>query len=414
MLSAFKYRIYPRPEQEKRLNRSLLSLCDLYNDLKAEGMRRHKEEHKSTSQTTFRALALDARKHNAELQETYSQAVQNVGDRIARSFRNFFEGRARFPRWQRPHRYNSLTYPQSGFRLNPAKGLLLSGLGHVRIFVHRPLLGRVKRLTIKRQADSEWYAIFVTEREGPKRTPLGEIPTERVRGADMGLEKFVAFDDATSTEYPEFLRRSEDKIKRLQQHFSRKHKGSKRRRELGRRLARLHLHVKRQREDFQSKLVHRIFRENDAIILEKLNISGMLRSHTLAKSISDASWDRFARRTVFKANALGKHVIFVDPWGTTQFCHNCLTWVPKDLDEREHNCPNCGEVIPRDLNSALLIKRLGILRSPAPDGGSSPAEQGPLPSLREMVSPSVEAGSLLLQGQEDVTLKRRLRSGSKN
>ncbi len=215
MLSAFKYRIYPRQEQEKRLNRSLLSLCHLYNDLRTEGMRRHKEEHKSTSQTTFRGLALDARRHDEELQEVHSQVVQNVGDRIQRSFRNFFEGRARFPRWKKPHRYSSLTYPQSGFKLSPTKGLLLSGLGYVRIFIHRPVLGKVKRLTIKREAD-EWYAIFLTKQEGPKRTPLAEIPIERVRGADMGLERFVALDDATSTTNPEFLRKSEDKIKRLQ------------------------------------------------------------------------------------------------------------------------------------------------------------------------------------------------------
>ena len=255
MLSAFKYRLYPRPEQETRLNRSLLSLCDLYNDLKAEEMRRYSEEHRSTSQTVFRALALDARKHDDELQEIHSQAVQNVGDRIHRSFRNFFEGRARFPKWKKPHRYNSLTYPQSGFRLDPEKGLLLFGLGYVRIFVHRPLLGRVKRLTIKREADGEWYVVFVTEREDAVRRPLAEIHIERIRGADMGLSRFVTFDDSTSAEYPGFLRRSEEKIARLQHHFSRKHKGSRRRRELGRRLARLHLHVKRQREDFQNKLV---------------------------------------------------------------------------------------------------------------------------------------------------------------
>src|SRR5207247_6960393 len=79
MLSAFKYRIYPKDEQEMRLNRSLLSLCTLYNNLKAEEMRRYREEHKSTSQTKFRALALDARRHDDELRETHSQVVQNVG-----------------------------------------------------------------------------------------------------------------------------------------------------------------------------------------------------------------------------------------------------------------------------------------------------------------------------------------------
>jgi putative transposase len=392
MLSAFRYRLYPKPEQETRLNRSLLSLCDLYNDLKAEEMRRYGEENKSTSKTMFRALALDARKHDEQLQDIHSQVVQNVGDRIHRSFRNFFEGRARFPRWKKPHRYNSLTYPQSGFKINPQRGLYLSGVGYVRIFVHRPLLARVKRLTIKREAD-EWYAVFITERETPAKRPVAEIPASRVRGADVGLEKFVTLDDATSTKYPEFLRQSEDKIECLQHHLSRKHVGSKRRLELGRRLARLHLHVQRQREDFQNKLVHKIFTENDVLILEKLNISGMLRNHRLAKSISDASWGRFARRAIFKAESLGKHAIFVDPWGTTQFCHNCLQWVPKDLAEREHRCPRCGIEIPRDLNSGLLIKRLGIPRSPAPDRGSSLAEQGPLPSLREWVSSSSEAGS---------------------
>src|SRR6266571_8696440 len=201
MLSAFKYRIYPKDEQEMRLNRSLLSLCNLYNDLKAEEMRRYREEHRSTSQTKFRALALDARRHDDELRETHSQVVQNVGDRIHRSFRNFFERRARFPRWKKPHRYNSLTYPQSGFKLSPEKGLYLSGIGDVRIFVHRPLLGKVKRLTIKREADG-WYAIFITEREAPQRKPLSEIPTVRVRGADMGLTEFATFDDASSVKYP--------------------------------------------------------------------------------------------------------------------------------------------------------------------------------------------------------------------
>ena len=127
MLSAFKYRLYPKPEQEKRLDRSLFLLCNLYNNLKAEEIRRYREEHKSTSKTRFRRLALEARKEDGELQTAHSQVVQNVGDRIHRSFRNFFERRARFPRWKKPHRYNSLTYPQSGFKLSPEKGLYLSG-----------------------------------------------------------------------------------------------------------------------------------------------------------------------------------------------------------------------------------------------------------------------------------------------
>jgi len=219
----------------------------------------------------------------------------------------------------------------------------------------------------------------------------------------MGLTEFATFDDASSVKYPQFLRRSEDEIKHLQRHFSKKLKGSRRRHALGHRLARLHLHIRRQREDFQNKLVHRVFAENDVLVLEKLNVPGLLKNHSLAKSISDASWSSFARRAVFKSELFGKYAVFVDPWGTTQFCHRCLQWVPKDIATREHVCPNCGEEIPRDVNSALLIKRLGIQSRPPTDSGSSPAEQGPLPSLREMVSPSVEAGSPRIWSWEDVT-----------
>ncbi len=95
---------------------------------------------------------------------------------------------------------------------------------------------------------------------------------------------------------------------------------------------------------------------------------------------------------------LGKQVIFVDPWGTTQFCHSCLQWVPKNLGEREHDCPKCGIKLSRDLNSAKLIRRLGIQkRSPPSDGESSSAELLPLPSLRRMASIGEEAGGLRMK-----------------
>jgi putative transposase len=335
MLSAFRYRIYPKPEQEMRLNRSLLNLCKLYNSLRAEAKRRYREEHRSTSLIEFRQIALDARKHDEELKSIYSQVVQNEADPIHLAFKNFFRKRARYPRQKKPHKYNSLTYTQSGFKITERKGLYLSKIGYIRMFMHRPLLGDIRRLTIKREAD-EWYAVFITEREMPQKMPIQDIPAERIRGADLGLKKFAVFDDSTSIEHPKFLRRSEDRIRHIQHHFSRKQKGSKRRRMLGRMLTKLHLSLARQRKDFQNKLIHNIFKENDVLILEKLNVSSMLHNHRLSKSISDASWNKFAIKAMSKADMLGKHTIFVGPWGTTQFCNKCLSWVPKDLSERAH------------------------------------------------------------------------------
>jgi len=405
MLSAYKYRLYPNEEQGVRLKRTLRSLCDLYNWLRGEKIRRYKEEGKSLTKTDLRALALQARRGSDELQEVYSQVVQNAADRVHIAFRNFLEGRARFPRAKNYKKYRSLTYPQSGFRLQgevtkrgkktELRGrLFISKMGEVRIFLHRPIEGEIERLTVKYEA-GEWYACLITGQKRPEKPHIESIPKERIRGADLGLERFITLDNSESEGYPEFLRRSEEKIRMLQRSISRKKRVSKRYNQLAFQLAKLHLHTARQREDWQNKIVSKIFKEADVIVLERLSIQNILKNHNLAKSIADASFGRFAGRCIHKTDALGKHSVFVDAWGTTQFCFRCLHWVPKELSDREHICPNCGVKLPRDLNSARLIKRLGILalRRPPSDGGSSPAELRLLPSLRGMVSPSVEAGS---------------------
>jgi len=133
--------------------------------------------------------------------------------------------------------------------------------------------------------------------------------------------------------------------------------------------------------------------------LERLRVENMLKNHCLAKSLQDAAFGNFIRKAQFKAGMLGKWFVPVDPWGTTQLCHNCLEWVPKSLDEREHICPNCGIDLPRDANSALLIRRLGLTwLGYAPGRGvNTPAEQGLLPSLRGMASLCEEVGSSQLQ-----------------
>ncbi len=375
-----------------RFKRSLFLMCELYNRLRAEKIENYRLRGISLTLMYLRSKALEERRIIPELRQVHSQVVQNVADRVHAAFKNFLVGRARFPRNKEPRKYLSMTFPQSGFSQILGKALHLHGIGDVRIFVHRPPVGRVKRLTIKLEAD-EWYAIFVTEHEGPPKQSIDSIPPKRIKGIDLGLAKFATFDNGDQVDHPGFLRSTERQIKSLQRRLEHKEKGSRRWRKICLSLAKHHLHIKRQREDFQNKLVKRILSENDIIIMEKLNVSGMLKNRFLAKSISDASWADFAKIANHKANLLGKHFIAVDPWGTTQFCHNCLAWVSKRINERRHFCPNCGVKILRDLNSANLIKKLGIYSRPPSDGGSSPAEPKPLPSLRGMVSRGAEAGS---------------------
>ena len=219
----------------------------------------------------------------------------------------------------------------------------------------------------------------------------------------MGLETFIALDDDSESENsPKFLSRSENKLKILQRHLARKLKGSRRWQEIAFRIGKLHQHIRRQRDDYQNKLVSSTLNKDmDVLVLEKLAIERMLKKHNLAKSMEDAALGRFVRKCMSVAKMRNKLVLFVDPWGTTQFCHNCLEWVPKDLSQRYHECAKCGVKLSRDKNSAKLIKRILIEyhakvgNSPS-DRGLSPAELKPLPSLRGMVSFGAEARSLRL------------------
>ncbi len=395
MLLAYKYRIYPKAWQGRLMKSHLPTLCELYNKLRDLKIGTWKQEHVSLSRTDLRLKALEFRREDENLRGIHSQVVQSVATRLARSFKNYFEGRARFPKQKHPRKYLSFTYPQSGFKLCNNK-LYLSGIGHIRIFMHRPMEGEVKTLTVKYNA-GQWYVVFACKIPDQKKTPITQIPGERIKGGDMGLIKFLTLSDATTTEPPKFLRKSEEKIKRLQRVMSRAKKGSRNKRKLALRLAKQHHHVTCQRDDHQNKTLATLYKTTDILFLEKLSVINMMRNHHLAKSIQDASPGTFIRKTHFKANLLGKWFIPIDPWGTTQFCHNCLSWVPKDLSERDHICPNCGESISRDENSAKLIKKIG-LSGFKPDYAhgrwvNTPVESKPLPSLRRMVSKDVEAGS---------------------
>jgi len=405
MLAAFRYRIYPKPQQERLLKSHLSALCGLYNKLRDLKIEKWRRERASLSENDLRRTALDLRRSDEGLRCIHSQVVQSVSTRVSTAFKNYFEGRARFPKRKRERRYRSFTYPQSGFRVcgriiekgsrTELKGkLYLSKVSHVRIFMHRPPNGRIKNLTIKYDAE-EWYAVFICELPDQPKKPVESTPEERIKGGDLGLINFLTLSDGSSTDYPRYLRRSEEKIKRLQRVLSRAEKGSKNFRRLAFRVARLHLHVRRQREDYQNQVIAALYRDSDVIVLERLRVSNMLKNHCLAKSIQDAAFGKFIDKAMFKADFLGRWFVPVDPWGTTQLCYNCLTWVTKDLSERVHKCPRCGVDLPRDENSALLVRRLGLTwLGYAPGRGvNTPAEQGPLPSLRGMASLCEEVGS---------------------
>ena len=145
-------------------------------------------------------------------------------------------------------------------------------------------------------------------------------------------------------------------VLRKQRRVSKRKKGSKRRKKLVNDLAKQHEHVANQRKDFHYKTAHSLFSRYDAVVVEDLQITNMVKNHHLAKSISDAAWGNFCLALGSKAENAGCHLLSLPPHGTSQMCSSCGGVVKKSLAVRVHRC-SCGLTIDRDHNAAINILR---------------------------------------------------------
>ena len=245
--------------------------------------------------------------------------------------------------------------------------LKLSKIGEIEVILHRPIPNGfdIKQATILRKADG-WYVSFSLEdKTVPDPTPVDEIKT--ATGIDVGLEKFLTTADGQSIKVPQYYRNAQDLLARKQQQLARKQKGSKNYEKQLNKIARLHLHVARQRKQFHYLVAHWLVENYDLIVFENLNIRGLARTR-LAKSILDVAWGSFLQILQAVAVKCGKHSVGVNPRGTSINCSKCGTRVEKDLSVRVHSC-GCGFVIDRDWNSALNLLKLGSVGLPIPGCG---------------------------------------------
>jgi putative transposase len=229
---------------------------------------------------------------------------------------------------------------------------------------HRPLEGRIKTATIKRQA-AHWYVCFSIEVDPPEPLP----PCDGEVGIDVGLTTFATLSDDTQVANPRYTRQAARHVALAQRKLARRQKRSRRRQKARRELAAAQLHVANQRRDFHHKVARDLVRRYGRIAIEDLNIKG-LAGGMLAKAVHDAGWSQFLRILTEEA---GRTLIAANPAGTTQRCSECSEVVPKTLSERWHRCPTCGLSLGRDPNAArnvlLEAQRLGLEPSGANGGG---------------------------------------------
>ncbi|MDT3424877.1 IS605 OrfB family transposase, partial [Paenibacillus forsythiae] len=172
---------------------------------------------------------------------------------------------------------------------------------------------------------------------------------------DLGLRHLAITSEGETFDTPQYLRKSEKRLKRMQRSVSRKKRGSNRRKKAVHILALMHERVANQRKDYAHKLSRSLVNRFGLIAFEDLNTLGMVKNHHLAKSIADAGWYQLVQFTKYKAESAGRIVKQVDPRNTSQLCSHCGEIVKKELKERIHNCQHCGYVADRDVNAAINI-----------------------------------------------------------
>ena len=365
----YGFRLYPNNQQEQKLLYAM-NLCRLaYNLMLEEYNINH------LSLMGMGQFLTNLKKEMPELNEVYSKCLQPERDKL---YANLARLRAMKKsgrkvgklRYKSKHRFKTITYNQSGFKLLPKNdkfGLLhLSKIGDIPIRLHREIVGDIKQVTIKHMPSGKWYAYIIVDNGSKEFEP---VDIENAVGLDVGLENYIVDSDGNEVENPRHLKRTLKKLRREQRRLSRKAKESNNRDKQRVTVARTFERVQNQRNDFQHKLSREYVNNYDFIVTETLQPGNMVKNHRLARSISDAAWGSFNDKIAYKAENAGKLFVQVDPRNTSIDCSSCGKPVPKTLSDRRHECPHCGLSLSRDLNASINILNKGIekVRSERPE-----------------------------------------------
>ncbi len=389
----YSYRLYPTPGQRAALARAFGCARVVFND----GLRARQEAfaaglpYLTDRELSARLTAAKATPDRAWLREVSAVVLQQALADLNAAYRNFIASatgqrpgpKVAQPRFRsRKDRRQVIRFTRNaGFSVSRGGKLRLPKIGDVPVRWSRKLPSVPSSVAVIKDAAGRYFASFVVE------TEPNELPeAEPVVGIDLGLTHFAVLSDGRKITSPRFLRRAEKKLRRKQRDLSRKQAGSKNRDKARVKVARAHAKVADARRDFGHKLSTALIRENQAVAVEDLAVSGLARTR-LAKSVHDAGWSAFVAMLEYKARMYGRKFYRIGRFEpTSQVCSACgLRDGPKPLHIRAWQCVGCGMWLDRDVNAAVNVARAAGL---AVSACGAQVRLGTIPAQR------VEAGTL--------------------
>jgi putative transposase len=381
----YRFRIYPAKEQIAYFNEEIGYNRFVYNFFLEYIASLYKNYNIPYNYFEFKRKLKLLKKGFPFLKQANSQSLQATFKNLDTAFKNFFRHKAGYPNFKKKNGSNSIEIPQN-FAIDNNLLYIPKLKSGIKVKFHRRFYETVKSIKITRTPSNKYYASMLVE----KFDYMPYIPKKafnKVSGIDLGIKDFAVVTTGTNeTDYttykipnPAYLVKSERKLKKLNRQFAKKKKGSKNKIKFKSRLSKLYEKVSNQRIDYIHRTSLRAVIDSQVIVLEDLNIKGMVKNRHLSKSISDVSWGIFTDQLKYKAGWYGRNIFKVNRFYPSSKTCNACGYIKADLQlkDREWTCPVCHTTHDRDINASinLFLEGLKVRRvSPEPALMPTPAE----------------------------------------
>ncbi|MCY0931674.1 transposase [Streptomyces sp. H27-H1] len=398
MIRAYKFLLRPTVGQSIALGEMLRDHCSLYNG----ALRERRDAYRHVSKTSVKygqqsaqlkeIRAFDPERHGRWSFSSQQATLRRLDKAFTAFFRRIKSGDTPgYPRFRGVNWFDTVDFPKDGDGCrwdatphDPVTRVRLQGVGHVKVHQHRPVVGRVKTVSVKREG-RKWFVVLTAEQDQPEPLPAAGS----VIGIDMGIANFLADSNGAFVPNPRHGPTNANRLAAAQQALARfprvrRDKRTANHRRAVENVAKLHGKVRRQRLDHAHKTALSLVREHDFIAHEDLKIRNMVRTVApkpdpgqpggflpngaaaktgLNRSISDAGWGVFLTILTSKAESAGREVIAVDPRNTSRRCPECGHTAKENRPTQDKfHCVSCGHSAHADTVGALNVLRAGLVR----------------------------------------------------